>query len=92
MGRKAVEQYGEKSEALVGVLTKAVSLDCDDQAAHAAPLLGKKRFREKYREGPWNQKTRVDSLSTVEKEKQVREPGVPGSYPLQSSVASLATD
>ena len=92
MGRKAVEQYGEKSEAIVGVLTKAVSLDCDDQAAHAAPLLGKKRFRGKYREGPWNQKTRVDSLSTVEKEKQVREPGVPGSYPLQSSVASLATD
>ena len=35
---------------------------------------------------------RVESLSTVEKGKQVREPGVPGSYPLQSSVASLATD
>ena len=46
MGRKAVEQYGEKSEAIVGVLTKAVSLDCDDQAAHAAPLLGKKGLGE----------------------------------------------
>ena len=62
MGRKAVEQYGEKSEAIVGVLTKAVSLDCDDQAAHAAPLLGKKRFRGKYREGPWNQKNESRQL------------------------------
>ena len=39
-----------------------------------------------------NKKSKLDSVSTVEKGKQVREPGVPGSYPLQTSVASLATD
>ena len=53
---------------------------------------GRKGLGESIVKDHGTKKTRVDSLSTVEKEKQVREPGVPGSYPLQSSVASLATD
>ena len=36
----AVEQHGEKSE-------KIVSLDCGDEAAQAAALLGRKWFRGK---------------------------------------------
>ena len=50
--RKVMERQGEKSEKIVGVLTMVVSLDCGDEAAQAASLLGRKRFGGRKREEP----------------------------------------
>ena len=47
-----MERQGEKSEKIVGVLTMVVSLDCGDEAAQAASLLGRKRFGGRKREEP----------------------------------------
>ena len=39
-----------------------VSLDCGDEAAQAAPLLGRKRFRGRYHENHGNKPSRLDSV------------------------------
>ena len=41
----------------------AVSLDCGDEAAQAAALLGRKRFGGRKHEGPWKQTDQIGQLA-----------------------------
>ena len=67
-----------------------VSLDCGDEAAQAAPLLGRKWFRGSIMQEPWKQKVEKWSKQLVQKLEQVHRDDQ-SLHPGQLHRASLAT-